>query len=150
MAITSTASAVTTGVYTRAKRLTNTSTGARRASACRIRATMRASVLWAASAVTVTSSAPSTFIVPPYTGSPTPLDLGSDSPVMVASFTAEVPSTTCPSNGTRSPGRIRMRSPIASSSTATVSPVPSGRSRSAVSGASSRSRAMERRPRSTE
>jgi hypothetical protein len=49
-AITISACAVTAGVYTRTKRWTARSTGARRAWACRIRSTMRARVLWAASA----------------------------------------------------------------------------------------------------
>ncbi len=95
------------------------------------------------------SSAPSVFRVAVYTGSPISFCRGSDSPVIVASFTAELPATTRPSAGILSPGRMRTRSPGRSSATGTVSTESSGRSRSACSGASSTSRAMDRRPRST-
>ena len=54
---------------------------------------------------------PLAFIVAPMTRSPAAFSTGSDSPVSIDSSTAEAPSMTTPSTGTRSPGRTRTRSP---------------------------------------
>ena len=80
---------------------------------------MRLKVLSAASRVTSTSSAPEALIVPAYTGSPGPLSTGTLSPVIGLWSTALKPARTRPSTLTRSPGRIKTRSPTSSSSTRT-------------------------------
>ena len=129
--------------------MTACSTGARRPSASRTSWTTRAMVLWAASASTSMSRLPFRLSVPAETRSPSPLARGRDSPVMVASLTSEPPATARPSAGILSPGRTRITSPTASRSTDTVSTPPAAVNRSACSGASSTSDAIERRPRST-
>ena len=70
--------------------------------------------------------APSPLIEPPITSSPGRLGTGADSPVSIASLTLDSPSTTTPSVGTFSPGRISTRSPARSSETGTSTIVPSG------------------------
>ena len=54
----------------------------------------------------------------------------------MASLTSDSPSTTWPSAGMLAPGRTNNRSPVWSRLTGTVSTVPSGAMRSAVSGMS--------------
>ena len=85
-------------------------------------------------AVTRTRRLPEALIVPAMTRSPGPLATGCDSPVIIASFTSDAPSTTSPSAGTLPPGRTRTVSPSARRSTRTSSVLLSGRRRSAVSG----------------
>ncbi len=67
--------------------------------------------------VTRMSSTPVRLFVPAKTCIPGTLSTGSDSPVMVASFTELRPFSTSPSAGTLSPGRTRMQSPGRSSLT---------------------------------
>ena len=84
--------------------------------------------------VTSISTAPVRFCVPAKTSSPAALSRGSDSPVMLASFSVVWPATTRPSAGTVSPGRTRMRSPSDSAWAATSSSRPSLPMRRAVAG----------------
>src|ERR1051326_4464246 len=51
------------------------------------------------------------FTVAPITFAPAVFSTGRDSPVIIDSSTALLPSSTTPSTGTRSPGRTRSRSP---------------------------------------
>ncbi len=97
---------------------------------------MPASAVSSPVAVTRTRRLPSPLIVPPMTSAPGSLPTGFDSPVSMASFTSERPSSTTPSAGTLAPGRTSTRSPGRSSSTGTSSMVPSSRTRSAMSGIS--------------
>ena len=90
--------------------------------------------------------------VPPTTSSPTDFATGALSPVIIDSSTSLSPSRTCPSSGTRAPGRTRSMSPGAIALTGTVS-TPSSVTRSAVSGLRSNSarnaRAVRRRARAS-
>ncbi len=84
--------------------------------------------------VTVTVSAPSPLTAPATTSSPPAFATGRDSPVKKASFMLEAPSTTSPSAGTCSPGRIRIVSPSTREATDTSWTDPSVRTRWAVDG----------------
>ena len=64
---------------------------------------------WVASMVNVALP----LMVPPITASPTPLLIGMDSPVIMASFTWLWPSRTVASMGIASPARTKIRSPTA-------------------------------------
>jgi hypothetical protein len=90
-------------------------------------------VLSAAVFVIPIRNSPWMLMLPAYTGAPKFLETGTDSPVTGASLTSDVPSTTVPSDGTRSPGRTITTSPTLSPSTGTVS-VSEPRSLSAVRG----------------
>ena len=81
--------------------------------------------------------------MPANTSSPTALSRGIDSPVMADSSSAELPSTTRPSSGTRWPGRIRMRAPARMSPRRTEVG-PSSVSNTASLGARARSESMAR------
>src|SRR5205823_5257214 len=77
--------------------------------------------------------------VPPVTAEPVCLATGIGSPVSIDSSTELEPSSTTPSTGTVSPGRIRSRSPFAIDSIGTSSSAPDPAMRRAVFGASARS-----------
>jgi hypothetical protein len=79
--------------------------------------------------------APLVFIVAPITLSPARLVTGIGSPVSIDSSTALSPSTTSPSTGTFSPGRMRSRSPTWTCVSSTSSSLPSALIRRAVFGA---------------
>ena len=79
--------------------------------ACSTSDTIRASAVSAPTRVARKANVPVVLTVAPKTSSPTPLATGIGSPVSIASSTADVPSMTTPSTGTRSPGRTRSRSP---------------------------------------
>ena len=85
--------------------------------------------------VTSTRIDPVAFTVPAITLSPGFLSTGRDSPVIIASFTALLPSRTTPSAGMLAPGRTRTVSPCLSSLTGTSS-IFSPVTRVAVSGTS--------------
>ena len=68
---------------------------------------------------------PDVFTVAPMTSSPAAFVTGSGSPVSIDSSTADAPSTTRPSTGTRSPGRTRRRSPGTTSARSTSASTPS-------------------------
>ncbi len=87
--------------------------GARLAVACSTRRTMRLTVLSAAAAVTRTRSSAAVLTDPATTASPGPRATGTLSPVTGLSSTADCPSSTRPSQGTRSPGRTCTTSPTA-------------------------------------
>ena len=82
--------------------------------------------------------APVSLIVPPMTRSPAVFWTGIGSPVIMDSLTELWPSTTTPSTGIFSPGRIRSLSPTCTWSRDTSSSEPFGNSRRAVLGASPR------------
>ena len=84
---------------------------------------------------------PVRLTVPLATDVPGLFSTGRLSPVSIDSSTVEAPSTTSPSTGTRSPGRILTRSPTATSAVGTSTSPPS-RSTRAVRGASDTSRRM--------
>ena len=75
--------------------------------------------------------------VPPVTRSSLCFSIGIGSPVNRDSSTLLAPSTTTPSTGTFSPGRMRNRSPTCTWSSGTSSSLPSARMRRAVFGARS-------------
>ena len=64
-------------------------------------------------------NAPVELIVPPMTDAPGIFSTGIDSPVIIDSSTAEMPSITTPSTGMLSPGLTRTRSPTFRNSTST-------------------------------
>ena len=68
---------------------------------------------------------PPPLTVAPYTRSPTFLSTGMLSPVSMDSFTAELPETTVPSVGMRSPGRTSITSPATRSEDFTLTSTPS-------------------------
>ncbi|SCL43182.1 hypothetical protein GA0070615_6314 [Micromonospora aurantiaca] len=107
------------------------------ADACSTRATMRAITDSPASRCTRTTSVPVPLRVPANTSSPTDLPAGSGSPVMVASSTSLMPSTTTASAPMRTPGRTRTWSPKRSSTVSTTVSPPSGSTRVACSGCGS-------------
>ena len=72
---------------------------------------MPASAVSSPTAATRTRSEVSVATVPATTRSPGPRLTATDSPVIIDSSTAAVPSTTSPSAGTRPPGRTITRSP---------------------------------------
>ena len=158
---TSAATASMAGVYTAAKRSTHCTARARRDWAASTMCRMRARVVSEAARVVSTSSTPPPLMVPAYTGSPTRLGTGMDSPVMGDWSMSELPAATVPSRGMRSPARMRMREPTGTFSTAvstgrpgrpppTVPPTSPGRDSSrAREGEMSSSAAMAERARST-
>ena len=79
-------------------------------------------------AVVRTFSTPDRLMEPESTVSSTVTPLGRLSPVRAAVSRAEVPSTTTPSMGTRSPGWITMIEPTSTSSGSTFSREPSSAS----------------------
>jgi hypothetical protein len=81
------------------------------------------------------TSAPPAFIVAPISASPAPLATGMGSPVSIDSSTALLPSSTVPSTGILSPGRIRRESPTWTWPRGMSSSLPSARMRRAVFGA---------------
>ena len=83
---------------------------------------------------------PAWFTVPPLTLSPAPRSTGIGSPVSIDSSMLVRPSSTVPSAGTCSPGRMRSRSPVAMRSSATSRSSPSGSIRRATAGARVRRR----------
>ena len=95
------------------------SVGARALSASSTKRTMRAMVLSAVGLVTRTRSKDSVLIDPAKTSAPGSLRRGTLSPVTGLSSTPEVPLTTSPSQGTRSPGRTCTICPTLSASAAT-------------------------------
>ena len=110
---------------------------------------IRASVELAASAVTSTSSSPFSLIVPAKTGSPDSLSTGMLSPVTGAWLMLELPATTTPSSGTRSPGRMRTMARSGTSPTGCAGHSALLCRTSAVSGAIAISPVMAWRARST-
>ncbi len=98
--------------------------------------------------VTSMVSTPVRFTQPDSASCPTVTSRGSDSPVSAAVSRADEPDVMTPSSGTRSPGRTRIVSPIATSagSTSTIS---SPRRRFALSGRMSMSAEIDRLERST-
>ena len=88
-----------------------------------------------------TMSAPAPLRLPPVTASPGALTTGSDSPVSSDSSTVELPSTTSPSAGMRSPGRTRRQSSTLMASAA-ISRSPSSVTSAALSGLSCSSAPM--------
>ena len=109
----------TTGTNTAATWSTRRCTGALPACASCTSAMMRASTLWAPTARTLTSTAPSPLSEPPVTASPGCLGTGMASPVSIDSSACVWPCSSSPSAGKRSPGSTRMTSPGSSSSTGT-------------------------------
>ena len=91
---------------------------------------------------------PEMLMQPDRTRSPGVTSAGTDSPVILAVSTEELPSTTTPSTGIRWPGRTRKRSPASTSSGSHSSGSPSRKTR-ATSGRRSIRAATERRERST-
>src|SRR6059058_3139941 len=77
--------------------------------------------------VTRKRSVPVPFCVPPVTSSPGPFSTGIDSPVIIASSTADEPARMRPSAATPSPGRTITMSPTARRSIGTSSSRPPGR-----------------------
>ena len=128
----------TTGTNTALTRSTSFWIGALLAWAPSTSRTIRASVVSSPTAPTMTATAPSTFSVPSLTGSPGPFATGRGSPVSMDSSKLAVPSRTCPSAGTRSPGLTSTTSPGRSSATGSVTSTPARRAR-AVSGRSATS-----------
>ena len=100
------ANTTTIGVYTREKRVIKRSIfgfdAAAFSTASRIRITMESFN----SCVTSKTMRPSTLMQPDITSVPTVALTGTGSPVTAAVSIRVVPSTTRPSNGIRSPGRI--------------------------------------------
>ena len=80
---------------------------------------MRATVESAATRVTFTSTSPSPLSVPAKTSSPGPFSTGTLSPVMGLWSMLLLPAATAPSMGTRSAGRTRTTSPMATSAMGT-------------------------------
>ena len=107
------------------------------AEACSTSATMRATTVSAAARSTCTRSAPVPFTVPANTSSPGWRGTGSGSPVTDDWSTSLVPSSTCPSAPTRSPGRTRITAPGTRVAASTSASEPSGSSRVARCGARS-------------
>ena len=127
------AMAVTTGTKIAEMRSARRCTGALEPCACSTMRMMPASSVWLPTPVARQLSRPSPFTVAAYTLPPTSLATGRLSPVSMASFTLEAPSTTSPSTGTLSPGRTTKTSPGFRLSTATSTSTPS-RSTRAVCG----------------
>ena len=98
-------------------------------------------------AVALMVRTPEVLSVAPATLLPDCLSTGSDSPVSIDSSTALAPSTTSPSTGTFSPGRILTRSPTCTDSTGTISSTPSRTRRASLAPNSTRARsALPARP----
>ena len=112
---------------------TSRCTGALPACADSTRAMMRESMLLAPRLSAITSSRPLPLMAPPMTRCPTPLSTGKLSPVSRDSSTWLIPSTTTPSTGMRSPGRITTLSPTTSSARGRVTICPA-RTTLAISG----------------
>ena len=87
--------------------------------------TIRARAVSRPTRVARMTNEPVVLSVAPMTSSPGRLVDGSGSPVSIDSSTAETPSTTMPSTGTRSPGRTRSRSPGTTSASSTSASTPS-------------------------
>ena len=115
-----TAIASTAGTKTPATLSTCRCTGAFDPCAAATCRTMPASSVAWPTAIASHSSGPSSLTVPANTWPPGRFATGSDSPVSIDSFTAEVPESTRPSTGTASPARTRKRSPRFSSASGTV------------------------------
>ena len=77
--------------------------------------------------VTRKRKVPVPFCVPPVTSSPAAFSTGMDSPVIIASSTADEPARMRPSAATISPGRTITTSPTARRSIGTSSSTPPGR-----------------------
>ena len=71
-----------------------------------------------------TVSEPFTLMLPPVTSLPGAFSTGRLSPVSMDSSTPPEPSSTSPSSGTRSPGRMRMSWPTATSPGSTLRSLP--------------------------
>ncbi len=71
--------------------------------------------------VTVTRREPEPLTVPAMTFAPSTFGTGTDSPVIIDSFTSLLPLCTMPSAGTLAPGRTSTRSPSRSAEIATSS-----------------------------
>ena len=79
--------------------------------------TIWASTVSAPTAVARKRKEPVLFTVPPTTDAPASFRTGTGSPVTMLSSTKEAPSSTSPSTGSRSPGRINTTSPAPTSAT---------------------------------
>ena len=121
--------------------------GARLACADSTRWTIRASVVSARRRVTATVSAPWPLMVLANTSSPAVFSTGSDSPVIGAWLTSEVPVRTMPSRANFSPGRTIIIAPGSTRSIPTSRSPASSRT-STSEGARSSRRAMASRARS--
>ena len=94
--------------------------------------TMRARAVSRPTRVARITKEPVVLRVAPMTSSAGPFVAGMASPVSIDSSTAELPSTTRPSTGTRSPGRTRRRSPGWTRSSGTSSSPPGSTSHADV------------------
>ena len=108
--------------------------GARERPASATSWTMRASSVSAPTRSARIRNAPVWLTVPPVTRLPTDFSAGIGSPEIIDSSTLERPSVTTPSTGIFAPGFTRRTSPTTTASSATADSVPSGPTRSAVSG----------------
>ena len=97
---------------------------------------IRASAVSAPTRVTSSTSGASRLRLPADSSRPGSACQGSGSPVRLEASTAEYPSTTTPSTGTRSPASSCSRSPGRKAPTRTSRMAPSGSTRRAVSGCS--------------
>ena len=142
------AMARTIGTKTAATRSAIRWIGAREPWACSTSLMIRASVVSLPTRAARNTKPPVRFTVPAKTFDSVVFSTGRLSPVSMDSSTAEPPSMTTPSTGTRSPGRMRIRSPTSTSAVGTSTSCPS-RSTRAVRGASATSRriASDVRPR---
>ena len=124
------------------------SAGARLPCAASTSDATRDSVESSAGREVLATSAPVVFSVPAKSSSPACLSTGTDSPVIGAWSTLDVPDSTVASSGIRSPGRIAIRAPTSTVSTSTSRSPPSTITR-ARAGARSISDATVRRLRSS-
>ena len=134
-----TATSTTAGTKYPATRSASFWIGARLRCASATISTICESMVSAPTRLASTTSVPVPLIVAPVTGSPTAFSTGTGSPVSIDSSIDEWPSTTTPSTGALSPGRIRRRSPTLTLSSGISSSRPSGRMIRAVFGARSKS-----------
>ena len=109
----------TAGTKMRSNRSVNCCVGAFCVCASSTSLITRSRVRSPAARVVAIKSAPSPLTVPANTSSPGALSTGTDSPVIGAWFTAELPARTTPSTGIRSAGRTTTVSPAATCSTGT-------------------------------
>ena len=101
----------TTGTNQPATRSAKAWIGARVRWAAAAMSTIRASTVSAPTRSAVITKLPRVFRLPPITGVPGDFSTGCDSPVSMDSSTAELPVSTVPSTGIRSPGLTLSRQP---------------------------------------
>ena len=120
------AAAITAGTKTWAMRSTRFWIGSFEPCASSTAFMIRASIVSPPVAVARITSAAAPLTVPPITASPGRRVAGIGSPVTMLSSMSEVPSTTTPSTGRRSPGLSSTSSPTCSALTGMEETVPSG------------------------